>query len=76
MLTPAEQLVELLAADRRRGVAFEDAWARRLAAVLAELRGQERVEWRYAFTDVEDEWRSAYLRRAGINSQLGELEIA
>ena len=59
-MSAAERLRESLADQRRRGVAFDDAWARARALALEGEHGPERATWRAAFGDTRDAWEAVY----------------
>jgi hypothetical protein len=64
--SPARMLVELLAYDRRFGLAFDDAWPQDVEFVLDSLNGyrkvQERRDWAVAFQDTRTAWEAAWRR--------------
>lgn len=62
--TPAAVMLEQLAAARRAGESFEDAWSVALAAALAVVEQVwERREWRHVLDDMASTWRDAFERR-------------
>jgi hypothetical protein len=62
-MSPATVLVEQLAAARRRGESFADAWPDALAAALAaEPTRWERTEWRRVLGGMVETWREAFER--------------
>ena len=59
-MTAAERLRQSLADQRRRGVAFEDAWARAQTLALEGEHGPERQTWSAAFGGTRDAWAAVY----------------
>lgn len=55
-------LVEQLAAGRRAGATFEQAWPQALAAALRAAKPAERPEWDRALHATVDSWAQAWLR--------------
>jgi hypothetical protein len=66
-VTAAARVRFTLAAQRRRGVSFEEAWGRAVAAA-------DREDWATALEWSKDEWRACYERRAGRFDALRQLE--
>ena len=61
-MTPPEVLRERLAAARRDGVGFDEAWPVALAAAVNVVRW-EREEWIDALLGTVEAWRAAWERR-------------
>jgi hypothetical protein len=63
-MIPAKILLEQLAAARRAGCTFEDAWQEAFAvAVAAAPNRDERREWASVLGGMVEVWRSAWERR-------------
>jgi hypothetical protein len=62
-VAPAAILLEQLAAARRAGVTFEEAWPDALATALQSADRSERAHWREALSGTVDAWIDAWLRR-------------
>ena len=82
-VTAAGRLREALADQRRRGVPFEDAWARARALALEGEHGPERQTWSVAIVSTHDAWEMAYHggSAAGVKAlhnvhELAGLEVA
>ena len=60
---PARRLVELLAAARRAGVTFEDAWAPALDEALRGARKRDRADWLESLTWAQGHFRAAWSRQ-------------
>lgn len=59
--TPAEQLVDLLAAARRAGVTFDAAWPPAVERAIAAAPDDAAV-WRHVLDATQDAWAAAYGR--------------
>jgi hypothetical protein len=77
-MEPAE-IRERLAAARRRGEPFEEAW-RSLMPVTVDLRGRRRQPWGdettgRLMTATKSAWRRAYLRQPPTNGELAVVRL-
>lgn len=61
--SPAEQMREMLADGRRRGLAFEHAWRHSRRSVKWPHDRQSRVEWKAAIDETMGFWHDCYMRR-------------
>lgn len=59
---PPARLRRRLAAARRGGASFDDAWKSALLAALALSPRHEQSEWRGALEETRDAWHDAYYR--------------
>ena len=59
-MSAAERLRESLADQRRRGVAFDDAWTRSQELALEGEYGPELATWRAAIVATRAAWEAAY----------------
>jgi len=68
-VTPPEQLVDLLAAERRNGTPFDDAWPAAVARSLADVAGVELEAWRAALSETRPAWAASWERRPATGAQ-------
>lgn len=62
-MNPARVLVEQLAAARRRGLSFEDAFPAAVSAAVSVADRDERTQWRAALADLRESWQACWERR-------------
>jgi predicted nucleic acid-binding Zn ribbon protein len=73
-MTPPVVLRERLAAARRGGVGFDEAWPVALAAAVNAAQW-EREEWRDVLLGMSETWRAAWERRDASRSERALLAI-
>jgi predicted nucleic acid-binding Zn ribbon protein len=72
-MTPPEVLRERLAAARRDGVGFDEAWPVALAAAVN--TAWERDEWRDILSCMVETWRAAWERRDATGAERAVLAL-
>lgn len=73
-VTPAAILGERLAAARRAGLRFDDAWPAALAEAV-NTASWEREQWREAFSGTVETWRAAWERRTATRPERALLAL-
>jgi hypothetical protein len=68
-MTPAQRVREDLAAARRHGKVFAEAWPAATARAVAGQRRDEAEVWNAAFTATVAAWEAAWHRRAATRAQ-------
>ena len=75
-MTPAQRVREDLAAARRHGKVFAEAWPAATARAVAGQRRDELEAWNAAFTATRGAWASAWHRVAATRPQRALLAVA
>jgi len=75
-VTPAERIVDILAAERRTGTSFAVAWPAAVGQVLADAVGVELEAWRAALTETRPAWAAAWERRPATRAQRALAAVA
>lgn len=73
-MTPPVVLRDRLAAARRSGVSFDEAWPVALAAAVTATQW-EREEWRAILSGMVETWRAAWERRDASRPERALLEL-
>jgi hypothetical protein len=73
-MRPPEALRELLAAARREGVSFDQAWPVALEAAVGAVQW-ERAEWRDILSSMVGTWRAAWERRDASSAEQAVLAL-
>jgi len=67
---PAQHLLDLLADDRRAGMAFDQAWPAAVQYVLSCIPEDELRGWSVAFKETRGAWAAAWLRSPPVKAAL------
>jgi hypothetical protein len=73
-MRPPEALKELLAAARREGVNFDEAWPVALAASVSTVQW-EREQWEDVLSSMVETWRAAWERRESTSAESAVLAL-